>query len=394
MTTTPHFRKTCLTAALAFLAAGCALGHTPEAGAADTIYDLAGERFTVETVAGGFRVPWALAWTPEGRLLVTERPGRLSVVEPGAKEARPLADVPDVDHAGEHGLMGIALSPAFKDDRLLYVSYTARTAAEGKLQNIIARFRLADDKLTDRKILIDGLPAADYHDGLPLRFGKDGKLYASTGDATQRTLAPRMDSLAGKFLRMNPDGTVPADNPFPGSLIWSLGHRNCQGFDWDPASGLVWATEHGPSFPLDGPGGHDEVNVVEKGKNYGWPQVIGSATAPGCTPPALHSGSGTWAPGGGCFYTGEKFPAWKGAFFFAGLRGEALYMTRPSAGDPRRAEPLVPVLHRQFGRLRAVAQGPDGFLYVTTSNRDTRGKPAPDDDRVLRLVPASGGAVK
>ncbi len=359
---------------------------TPQ-GEAGTEYEAEAHRFTVETVASGLEVPWALAWMPDGRMLVTERPGRLRVVEPGGGEARLLAEIDQVDHAGEHGLMGMALSPDFARDRFIYLSYTCRHP-EGGLQNVIARFRLRQNRLTDRKVLVKGLPAGDYHDGLPLRFGPDGTLWASTGDATRSRLAQRKDSLAGKFLRMNPDGSVPQGNPFGDSLAWSLGHRNCQGFAWHPSSGLLYAIEHGPSFPIDGVGGKDEINLIEKGANYGWPKLRGDEKAGGFEPPVVHSGTDTWAPAGACFYDGEAFPEWRGRFFFGGLRGAALYCVTFSEDDPRQVERMTKLLHKEFGRLRHVAQGPDGYLYITTSNRDKRGYAAAEDDRILRLVPA------
>jgi glucose/arabinose dehydrogenase len=380
-------RHTLLACAAALVAAGagCSFGSTPQAKPGE-VYELHGERFSVQAVAENLVVPWALAWLPDGRLLATERPGRLQAIDPATGRTTLVAELDEVDRGGEHGLMGLAPAPDFTESRHVFMSYTGR-GADGRPENVIARWRLEGGGLSAKALLVRGLPAADYHDGLPLAFGPDGCLYASTGDATQGELAQRMDSLAGKFLRMRADGSRPADNPFNGSLIWTVGHRNCQGFDWHPTGGALLATEHGPSFPLDGVGGKDEVNRIVRGANYGWPTYRGETNGPGCTVPLVQSGSDTWAPAGAAFYTGTEFPAWRGVFFFAGLRGQGLYALRLS-DDGQQVKDLTRVLHGAFGRLRAVAMGPDGRLYVTTSNRDGRGDPAANDDRVLRLVPS------
>lgn len=365
------------------IAAGCTFGSKPQANPGTT-YELLGQRYSVETVASDLRVPWALAWTPDGRMLVTERPGRLRSVDPATGESDWVIDVEGVTADGEHGLMGMALSPTFAEDRHIFLSYT--TPTDDGTANVIVRYRLGDGELSDRKVLVGDLPAADYHDGLPLRFGSDGKLYASTGDATQRHLAQQKDSLAGKFLRIDPDGSVPEDNPFGDAPIWTLGHRNSQGFDWHPETGLLYATEHGPSLGVEPWSGGDELNLVSKGDNYGWPLYHHDENGPGYVAP-LRTWSPAIAPAGGTFYDGAAAPAWRNRFFFAGLRGQALWCVEFSADQPREILDLQRILHREFGRLRAVEVGPDGLLYFTTSNRDGRGSPASDDDRVLRLVP-------
>jgi glucose/arabinose dehydrogenase len=370
--------------ALAAALAGCAEAR-PAAGG-QKVYSLLGERFIIEDVATDLYVPWAVAWLPDGRMIATQRRGDLGWVDASTKTVRPLAYLA-VDSGGEHGLMSVAVSHRFAEDSTIVVSYTARTAG-GQRVNRIQAMRLSDQGITPARVLVDNLPAADYHDGLPLRFGPDGALYASTGDAGDGKLAQRPDSLAGKFLRINLDGTIPPDNPLPQSPVWSLGHRNCQGFDFQAGSRRLYATEHGPSVPVDSLiGGGDELNLVLKGGNYGWPLYHHDKNAPGFVAP-LKTWTPAIAPSGACFYSGKAFPKWDGCFFFAALQGKALYCTRFGGDDGRNIELLMKVIDQDLGRLRAVAVGPDGYLYLTTSNRDGRGKAAPGDDRIVRLVPA------
>ena len=339
--------------------------------------------FKVEKVVGGLEVPWSIVWAPDGRMIFTERPGRVRVVEKGTLNPKPLLVVPDVETSGESGLMSVALHPQFSSNHFLYLSYAYTS---GGVRVRVVRYREAPEGLVDRKVIIEDLPAAQYHAGCRIRFGPDGKLYITTGDATRRELAQKLDSLAGKTLRLNDDGTVPQDNPFVGQQnarpeIWSLGHRNAQGLDFQPGSNLMFQTEHGPSG-FDGPGGGDEVNIVEKGKNYGWPTIHHTQTAQGLESPLLEY-TPACAPASGAFYRGSVFPQFKGNFFFGCLRGERVIRV---VLDGRRVVSQENLL-QNYGRIRDVAEGPDGYLYFSTSNRDGRGKPAEDDDRILRLVP-------
>jgi aldose sugar dehydrogenase len=251
----------------------------------------------------------------------------------------------------------------------------------------VARYRETPGGFTDRKIIIEDIPATYLHAGCRLRFGPDGKLYITTGDATKRELAQQLDSLAGKTLRLNDDGTVPGDNPFVGRAnarpeIWTYGNRNAQGIDFQPGTNLLFETEHGPSG-FDGPGGGDEVNILERGKNYGWPVIHHRATQEGMESPLLEY-TPACAPGSGMFYRGAAFPAFKGNFFFGCLRGTR--MIRVTL-DGRRVVSQENLLEGKYGRIRDIAEGPDGLIYFSTSNRDGRGSPASDDDRIMRLVP-------
>ncbi|HEY2975091.1 MAG TPA: PQQ-dependent sugar dehydrogenase [Pyrinomonadaceae bacterium] len=340
--------------------------------------------FRVETVIGNLEVPWSIAWAPDGRMLFTERIGRVRIYENGKLRPAPLFTVPDVEPSGESGLMSIALHPQFAANHLLYLSY----AYKGENQNVrVVRYREAETGLTDRKVIIENIPAAQFHAGCRLRFGPDNKLYITTGDATRRDLAQRLDSLAGKILRVNDDGTVPADNPFIGQQnarpeIWSYGHRNPQGIDWQPETNLLLETEHGPSG-FDGPGGGDEVNIVEKGKNYGWPVIHHTQTHPGMEAPLLEY-TPACAPASGMFYRGGAFAQFRGNFFFGCLAGRRMIRV---VLDGRRVVTQENLLAGKYGRIRDVAEGPDGYLYFSTSNQDGRGSPAADDDRIIRLVP-------
>jgi glucose/arabinose dehydrogenase len=341
-------------------------------------------QFRVETVVGNLEVPWSIVFTPDGRMIFTERKGRVRVFENGKLRAEPLANIADVDPTGESGLMGLTLHPQFATNHLLYLSYAY--SQNGKLVRVV-RFRETGNALVDRTVIIENIPAAQFHAGCRLRFGPDSKLYITTGDATERDLAQKLDSLAGKTLRLNDDGTVPPDNPLVGQQgarpeIWTYGHRNSQGLDWQPGTNLMFQTEHGPSG-FDGPGGGDEVNIVERGKNYGWPLIHHTQTREGLESPLLEYTPAV-APASGMFYRGSLFPQFRGNFFFGCLRGEAIIRV---VLDGRRVVSQERLLDKQYGRIRDVAEGPDGALYFSTSNRDGRGSPAKDDDRIMRLVP-------
>lgn len=344
-----------------------------------------GVKFRVETVVSGLEVPWSIAFAPDGRMFFTERPGRLRVYENERLRPEPVAVISDVRSASESGLMGLALHPQFPTNHFLYLSYAY--AGEGGQQVRVVRYSERNDALSDRKVIIEGIPAAPLHAGCRLHFGPDGKLYITTGDGTERELAQRLDSLAGKTLRLNDDGTVPQDNPFVGQQgarpeIWSYGHRNSQGMDWQPDSNLMFQTEHGPSG-FDGPGGGDEVNIVERGKNYGWPLISHQETREGMVSPLLEY-TPACAPASGAFYRGYLFQPFHNNFFFGCLRGERIIRV---VLDGRRVVSQEDLLKGQYGRIREVIEGPEGAIYFSTSNKDGRGQPAKDDDRILRIVP-------
>ena len=337
---------------------------------------------STEAVLRGLEAPWAIDFAPDGRIFLTERPGRIRIARDGQLQTAPWMTL-EVADVSEAGLLGLALDPQFAQNRFVYVAYTYRSAT-GRLVNRLVRLR--DDPATGRgtldRVLMDEVAGAPNHDGGRVRFGPDGRLYWTMGDAQQQDLAQDRASPNGKILRLNADGTIPGDNPLPNSPVYSIGHRNPQGLSWQPGTRRLYATEHGPS------GGQgccrDEVNYIEPGGNYGWPVITGDERRDGMLPPVIHSGTSlTWAPGGAAFVS--RGP-WAGSLVFTGLRGQALYRVVLDPNDPRRVVNFETLFERQFGRLRDVVDGPDGALYILTSNRDRRGSPAPDDDRVIRLT--------
>jgi len=342
-------------------------------------------KFKVETYASGLEVPWGFAFLSEGNMLFTERPGRVRMIENGKLKDEIIFKVPDVEPSSESGLMDISLHPDFESNKFVYMAYAYNE--DGKHVKIV-RYKFDGKTLKQNKLIIDKIPAAPNHAGTRCRFGPDGKLYITTGDSTNWNLAQKTDSLAGKTLRLNEDGSVPKDNPFVDNKnyrpeIWTIGHRNAQGLDWQPGTGLMFQTSHGPSYFEGRGGGADEVNIVEKGKNYGWAEIWGKKKKEGMESPLLEY-SPACAPASGMFYNGDKFPEFKGNFFFGCLRGTRIIRVKL---DGRKVVGQENLLEGNFGRIREMAEGPDGYIYYSTSNQDGRGRPAKDDDRILRLVP-------
>lgn len=370
---------------LSMLTFGCA-NALPTGGIEDKVIATAdGVQFRVETVASGLEVPWAFAWLPNKDMLFTERPGRVRIIEDGRLRTAPLFTVPDVEPSSESGLMDITLHPRFATNDLVYLAYAYNR--DGKRVKVM-RYKYAGGKFTEPKPVIEDIPGAPNHAGMRCRFGPDGKLYVTTGDATDWNAAQKLDSLAGKTLRLNDDGTVPQDNPFvntPGARpeIWTYGHRNAQGLAWQPGSGLMFQTEHGPSF-FEGKGsGGDEVNFVERGANLGWAEIHHTEKREGMISPLLEY-SPACAPASGMFYNGSQFPIFKGNFFFGCLRGAKIIRVILDGRKVVRQENL---LEGTLGRIREMEEGPDGYIYFSTSNRDGRGNAAKDDDKIMRLVP-------
>jgi glucose/arabinose dehydrogenase len=302
---------------------------------------------------------------PDDEKLLTERPGNLLKIGTDQK----IINVEGVVHIGEGGLLGLALDPDYPENHLIYLYST--TSNQGQITNRVERYKLDNYSLSDRKVIVSGIKGSSNHDGGRIKFGPDNYLYITTGDAETPSLAQDKNSLNGKILRVDSDGNPAPDNPF-GNAVYSMGHRNVQGIAWD-SQGRLWATEHGPSGTQTG---DDEINLIQKGGNYGWPVVKGAQTAPGMISPVLESGKDTWAPSGMIYY--------KNNLFFGGLRGEALYQAKIDSDNKLT---LIVNFKKEFGRIRTVTLGPDGNFYILTNNTDGRGTPNPGDDKIIRINP-------
>lgn len=352
---------------------------------------IGGVAVTVDTMAKNLEIPWAVDFSPDGRIFVTERVGRVRVIGPRGLVDQSYAEPPSIDaesttygekaiwwvKGGEGGLLGLALHPQFPDVPYIYLYYSHRK--DGQTFNRVARVRESDLRGGQEEVLLDGIPGGQFHDGGRIKFGPDGMLYVATGEGGQKELAQETDSFGGKILRMTPDGEPAPGNPFTGEkgrYVYSYGHRNPQGLAWDDDDQL-YATEHGEVA-------HDEVNRIERGANYGWPEYRGDDEAEGITPPIFESGAETWAPSGATFYYGD-IEEWKESLFFAGLKGEALHRVEL---DGEEVETHDILLKNWYGRMRTVVQGPEGNLWFTTSNRDGRGRVRKDDDQLIRIRPA------
>lgn len=339
--------------------------------------------YRVESVAQGLEVPWSIAFTSKERMLVTERIGRIRVIENGKLKSDPAYVFPEVSQTGEEGLMGLDLDPEYAKNQALYVCLAYKK--NDRLVNKVVRLIDAKAGMKVDSVLLDDVPAARFHAGCRLKIGPDKKLYLSTGDALEKDTAQDLSLLSGKILRINLDGSVPTDNPFPNSLVYSYGHRNAQGFDWHPVSGAMVATEHGPSL-IDGPAGGDEVNFIQAGKNYGWPLVSHEKQAEGTEAPLVVYTPAV-APASGFFYRGTTFPQFTNAYFFGGLADGGLHVVHFVENTQAQVESYERLVGVDVGRVREVVEGTDGLIYFTTSNRDGRGSPRTGDDQIFRLVP-------
>lgn len=321
----------------------------------------------IQVLVKNLQVPWGIAFLPDGNALVTERDTRRILrVTPGGRTT-PVQTIQDAYSGGEGGLLGIAVSPKYETDKTVFLYYTTRT------DNRIASLVLGQQPVP----IVTGIPVSGIHNGGRLAFGPDGYLYAGTGDASARGRSPDLNSLGGKILRMTAEGKPAPGNPYPNSLVWSRGHRNVQGLAWDSKKRL-WATEFGQNR-------YDEVNLITKGGNYGWPTVEGKGSDKRFTNPVV-----TWttdeASPSGAVVVGSNL-------LVAALKGERLWVVTIDAekgtvdGEPRA------ILQNRYGRLRTVVSAPDGSVWVATSNRDGRGNPTVDDDRILRIIPPGSSGV-
>lgn len=328
-------------------------------------------------------VPWAIAFAPDGRLFINERAGRIRVFDDGVLDPQPWATVDINRFTQEGGLMGLALDPQFEQQPWVYICYT--TFVGGNIANRVSRLQKVEGGGVNEEILVDNILGGSVHDGCRLKFGPDGMLYASTGDGQRPANSQSLETLTGKILRLRPDGTIPDDNPFPDSYVYSYGHRNPQGLAFR-GDGLLFETEHGPTLEIGGLRAHDEINVIEAGGNYGWPEAVGAPRLPEFQDPILMYPDTAVPPAGATFYSGNQITPWAGNFLFTSLG--ATHLQRVVLDACNRPFAIERLLVGAYGRLRDVIEGPDGNLYVATSNRDGRGRPAGDDDRILQIVNA------
>ncbi|HAN21680.1 MAG: glucose sorbosone dehydrogenase [Clostridiales bacterium GWF2_36_10] len=331
--------------------------------------------YAIKVIAENIYVPWAIAISDEGKLYFTERSGAIRMIEDGKLNPQPLITFRAPFSRGEGGLMGIALDPNFSQNHFIYVMHTY---SEGnKFYNRVVRLLEQNNKASIDKILLDKIPGGQFHNGGRLKIGPDQKLYVTTGDAGNSALAQDLTSTAGKILRIELDGTIPKDNPFTDSPVYSLGHRNPQGITWN-SKNIMYSSDHGPTA-------HDEINILKQGANYGWPLVQGNenSEAVEIQKPLIQSGEVTWAPSGIAFI--DKGP-WQGKLLVANLRGEQLLsLTLNEKGTE--VNKIDSWLQNEFGRLREVVQANDGSIYLTTSNMDGRGNPRLADDKIIQLIP-------
>ena len=380
--------------------AGLTLSATAQPAPGGAIMRSALHDFKIVPVVEGLVQPWSIAFLPGGDLLITERPGRLRIVRKGTLLPTPVAGVPEVAYENQGGLLEVALHPNFAANRFVYLTYAKRRPDGTGNTTTLVRATFEKDALTGVTQLFESVSTGRGHFGGKIAFDGKGHLFLTLGD---RQVPPAGDLEAhpaqdlsnhhGTVVRLNDDGTVPANNPFVGKAgvkpeIWSYGHRNVQGIAIDPATGNVWTNEHGPQ-------GGDELNLDRAGKNYGWP-VIGFGVNY-TTGTAIHSGTHregmeqplhVWVPSigisGATFYTGDRFPQWKGQLFIGGLAGEQIGRVTVAGEKVLSRETLLPGV----GRIRDIRQGPDGYLYLVTEDRD--GKPTP----VVRLEPVERGTTR
>ena len=341
------------------------------------------EGIEVEVWVEYLHVPWSLRFLPNGDALIAERRGRILRVPQGSNKPSVYLEL-EVNEFGDGGLMGLAVHPNFSNEPFIYAMHGYGTNRENR-KNRVSRFRHLGETAEFDRVIIDEIPGFKYHEGGRIAFGPDGLLYIGTGDVGEPMLAQDHDSMAGKILRLTPDGEVPDDNPFPNSPVYSYGHRVVQGITWDPETGSMFNSEHGPSgmekelHVRDS----DEINLVENGRNYGWPMAINAPNLEEYADPIASWPKRAVPPGGMTFFRGD--------LYVATLASQALLRLRFDPGDKRYAVKSIERLFASgpekgtYGRLRDVAVGPDGHLYVTTSNTDRRAKLRPRDDKVLRL---------
>jgi len=342
-------------------------------------YVLNPDTIEIEAWQQNLDVPWELVFLPESnRALISERDGRVLQVENGNLKSETYLEL-DIDSRGEGGLMGMVHHPDFPETPYIYLMYTY-TSSNGQLYNRVSRFTDQGNQAVEEEIIIDQIPAGNNHNGGRIAFGPDGMLYITTGETFTRKIAQDLDNLGGKILRLTPDGTIPDDNPFGNSPVYSLGHRNPQGIDWHPETGDLFISDHGPSGE-DGLRAKDRIKVVEAGSNFGWPDKIGYFEDSEYANPLI-MWEDTVPPSGMTFYRGD--------LYVGTLGSESLVRIGFSRNNDNFKVDKIEHLFRDantsiYGRIRTAVVGPDGYLYFLTNNRDGRGRPRENDDQILRF---------
>lgn len=343
--------------------------------------------FKIDTLADNLRVPWQLVFLPDQSMLFTEREGRVRIYRKGHLLPKPAFIANDVVLRNKTGVLGMCIHPDFAENNFVYLAFNYTLGDRMKLR--IIRFVLKKDTLIDPFVILKDIPANQNHTGCRLVFGPDKKLYITTGDADQPMLSQDLKAYNGKILRLNDDGTIPIDNPFFKSdtarkEIWSYGHRNPQGLVFQKGTGIIFETEHGPT-------GGDEVNIIKKGANYGWPVIHHDDTRSGMELPIAQY-TPSVGPGEAMFYEGSKIPQLKGKLLVACLRGESILAITLQNTKVVNQQVL---LKNTYGRIRSLVTGPDGYIYFSTSMHDPgEGHPRDEhDDMILRLRPAGSSII-
>lgn len=378
----PKLTKILLILTLIFLFFSCSREKTSGGNLYSEKKTIENSSFNIEVIAENLWVPWSIVFTDSNRILVTERNGKLRVIKNGKLQKDQLYKFDEVASNGEGGLMGMTLDPDYSNNKYIYISYTY--LIEGEISVKIVRYKDEGNTVTEEKTLLDNIRGASFHDGCRLKFGPDKKLYITTGDAGKKEYAQDINKLNGKILRINSDGSVPKDNPFPNNPVWCYGNRNPQGIAWYPGTDVMYETEHGPSG-FDGPGGGDEVNIIKKGKNYGWPVIHHKMNKEGMIEPVLEFTPAV-APAGSMFYKGNLFPEFANNFFFCCLRGEGIIRVIIDEKNPEKIISYEKMKEIDFGRIRDIEEAPDGSIYFCTSNRDGRGTLRDGDDKIFRIA--------